>query len=227
MSTPTATPKHEELPVLPDSVPVAMPELPLRLALTTEQQFKAIGDPTRSRILAIIQHQPATAKQIADRLGLSPGTIGHHLQTLETAGLAQVVARRLVRGIVAKHYTRTARLFTYQPPHEQGDGSAPVLAMLTHARDEIADALALSGRVDDPVSGFPHARLSPERARAYERRVKQLLDEFASEPPDPTGQVHGLCGAFFLAPAYAQVEPEALTAAPEDRAGDAACKSKA
>src|SRR5262249_59022252 len=79
----------EGMPTLPESVPVTMPELPPRLVITTAEQFKAIADPTRSRILGIIQSQPATAKQIADRLGIAPGGAGHHLQVLEVAGLAQ------------------------------------------------------------------------------------------------------------------------------------------
>src|SRR5579864_6159322 len=108
----------EAIPVLPEDVPVVMPELPTRLYITTAQQLKAFSDPTRSRILGIIQNQPATAKQIANRLGASPGAIGHHLHVLEAAGLAKVVARRLVRGIVASYYTRTARIFKYDLPKE-------------------------------------------------------------------------------------------------------------
>lgn len=227
MSTVEVPQAQGGVPVLPDTVPVAMPDLPLRLALTTDEQFKAIGDPTRSRILAVIQHQPATAKQLADRLGLSPGTVAHHLQTLETAGLAQLVARRLVRGIVAKYYTRTARLFSYRPPHELGGVSAPALDILGHARDELADALALGDRSDDPTSGFPHARLSPERAREYARRLDRLIQEFASEPADPAGQVYGLCGAFFRAPAYAQVEPATPAAAPAEATEGAPCSPPA
>src|SRR5438034_10415896 len=106
------------IPELPEHVPVTMPELPTQLVVNTGQQFKAIGDRTRSRILGIIQNQPATAKQIADRLGATPGAIGHHLHILEAAGLAQVVARRITRGIVANYYTRTARIFTYDPPSD-------------------------------------------------------------------------------------------------------------
>src|SRR5215813_12863048 len=86
--------------LLPGYVPVEMPELPTYLDLSTEHQLKAFAEPVRVRVLRIIQNQPATAKQIADRLGLSPGTIGYHLQVLEDAGLAKIVARRLIRGIV-------------------------------------------------------------------------------------------------------------------------------
>src|SRR6266487_5865713 len=116
--------QEHSIEVLPEGVPVTMPELPLKLVITTVQQFKALGDHTRERILAIIQHQPATAKQLAERLGLPPGTIGHHLQALEAAGLAQVVARRLVRGTVAKYYTRTARIFVYDMARDVTGGDA-------------------------------------------------------------------------------------------------------
>src|SRR5262249_28673566 len=137
--------EHSEIPVLPEDVPVVMPDLPLRLDISTSQQYKALGDPTRSRILSIIQQQPATAKQIADRLGIPPGTINHHLQTLEAAGLAQVVARRIIRGIVAKYYTRTARIFLYGAPDEESGIQSMTLNILTHARDELAESLASLG----------------------------------------------------------------------------------
>src|SRR5258707_3493638 len=130
----------EAIPVLPGDVPVTMPELPIRFTVTTAQQFKAINDPTRSRILGIIQNQPATAKQIADRLGATPGAIGHHLHVLEAAGLAKVVARRLIRGIVANYYTRTARIFKFDLPREvTGDLSAS-LDIVMRAHDELAEA---------------------------------------------------------------------------------------
>src|SRR5258708_19352611 len=79
---------HTAVEVLPGSVPVTMPDLPPTFTITTEQQLKALGDATRTRILSIIQNQPATAKQIADNLGVTPGTIGHHPQLLQDPGPA-------------------------------------------------------------------------------------------------------------------------------------------
>ncbi|MCL5999762.1 MAG: hypothetical protein M1546_27420, partial [Chloroflexi bacterium] len=55
-------------PVLPEGVPVDMPNLPPKRIINTLQQFKAISDPLRSKILGVIQNQPATAKQLATRL---------------------------------------------------------------------------------------------------------------------------------------------------------------
>src|SRR5919201_3521821 len=125
--------QRDDIPVLPGSVPVTMPDLPLKRVINTEQQFKAISDRIRSRILGIIQNQPATAKQIADRLGATPGAIGHHLRVLEDAGLAQVVARRMTRGIVANYYTRTARIFVYDLPSEVTGDVSVGLEIVTKA----------------------------------------------------------------------------------------------
>jgi DNA-binding transcriptional ArsR family regulator len=198
---------HDEvdaIEVLPEDVPVTMPELPPRLALNTMQQFKAFSDPIRSRILGIIQNRPATAKQIADRLGASPGAIGHHLHVLEAAGLAQIVARRITRGIVANYYTRTARIFVYKLPPEVAGREMVGLEIITAARDELAEALVTIE--DDPLreDSFPHIRLSPERARVYYERLERLLDDVLNETPDPAGEVYGILIAMFKAPAYLQ-----------------------
>ena len=190
-------------PILPENVAVMMPELPREFMISTEQQFKAIADPTRTRILGIIQNQPATAKQIADRLKLPPGTVGHHLQVLEEAGLAKIVARRLVRGIIAKYYTRTARIFGYNFPPEVRGHTSIALDFAAKLRDELADTLAAQ---DDAAckTSFPRARLSPERFQAYQERVEALVNDFVSEPSDPEGQVYSLFIALFLAPPYLQ-----------------------
>ncbi len=211
--------REHEAP-LPEDVPVPMPELPATLRVHTAQQFKALGDVTRSRILDLIKHEPLTAKQIGERLSIPPGTIGHHLQVLEAAGLAQVVARRLVRGIVAKYYTRTARLFQFDFPPEVAPNHKQSLKFLTNARDELADSLAASGAELEEggfcKTGFPHARLSRERALDFARRLHDLVYEFATQPPDPDGQVYGLCTAFFLAPPYLQSSGPSSAASSEE-----------
>ncbi len=197
--------RAKEPPLLPEDVPVTMPDLPLYLDITTARQLKAIADPTRNRILGIIQNQPATAKQIATNLDASPGTIGHHLQVLEAAGLAQVVARRLVRGIVAKYYTRTARIFNFRYSPDTTGGKRAGVDILGQARDELAEATAAYGQQGElPCSSFPHARLSSERALEYKARLDALLKEFIAEPPTPQGQVYGLAMAMFLAPPVLQ-----------------------
>jgi DNA-binding transcriptional ArsR family regulator len=198
---------ESEIPLLPEDVPVEMPRLPLHLEVTRPDQFKAAGDPVRMRILGIIQQRPATAKQLADALGIPPGTVGHHLQVLEAAGLAQVVARRLVRGIVAKYYTRTARIFDFAPRLSTEEVVSPTEDFLRQAHAELAEALAAYGTGAALTWGYPRVRLSLQRAARYERRLDALLEEFLAEEPDPTGKVYALAGALFVAPPYLQGEP--------------------
>lgn len=202
--------------VLPEGVAVEMPELPATKAITTVEQLKAFADPARTRILSIIQNQPATAKQIADRLGMPPGTAGHHLQVLEAAGLAQVTARRLVRGIVAKYYTRTARVFTFNLPHEVVGMPSFTLKMLADARGELCDTMAAIGDDASLETAFPHLRMSERRLEEFHTRLEALVDEFIAGPPDDEGQVYGLAVALFVAPGYMQREgqprPVALSA---------------
>jgi DNA-binding transcriptional ArsR family regulator len=201
------TKRKPEPKLLPAHVPVEMPDLPPTFTLTTEAQFKAIGDPLRNRILGIIQQQPATAKQIADRLKATPGAIGHHLKVLEQAGLAMVVARRVTRGIIAKYYTRTARLFSYAPPVSARTPVHPALDIVGTMRDELAQAVA-DGVPDLAASfcmaGFPRVRLSKSKIEKYAQRIEAIKDDLLKEKPDPNGMVMGFGFAFFTQPNYVQ-----------------------
>lgn len=195
----------DAIPILPEDVPVEMPNLPDYLVVNMHQQFRAFGDPVRERILRIIQNQPATAKQIADNLNVPPGTIGHHLQVLEEAGLAQIVARRLIRGIVAKYYTRTARIFKFAFPSEVQGEQVYSSDILSLAHDELMESIkTMSEETASVHCSFPHVRLSAERVKVYQERLATLLDDLLAEAPDPQGQVYGLVLAMFLAPDYAQ-----------------------
>jgi DNA-binding transcriptional ArsR family regulator len=203
--------------LLPEDVPVTMPELPATLRVSTAQQFKAVGDATRSLILHILKHEPVTASQIGARLNIPSGTVGHHLQVLEAAGLAQIVARRLVHGIVAKYYTRTARLFLFDFPPEIAPGAEGQLDFLTDARDQLADTLVAGGERTPCKTAFPHTRLSQQRAEEFGKRLADLVYEFATGPSDADGQVYALCTAFFLAPPYLQSESASSTLSTEEK----------
>jgi DNA-binding transcriptional ArsR family regulator len=189
-----------------------MPDLPPSLTLQSAKQYKALGDPLRIRILALIQHQPRTAKQLADLLERPPGTIGHQLRVLEGAGLARVVARRLVKGIVAKYYARTAHIFLVETPEELRAMRSPADIRLQRARDELAESVAALG--DEAYFGYPdnpeffHVRLSPERARVYRDRLSELTTDLLHETPDPEGAVFAVSVAFFVAPPSLQVTAE-------------------
>lgn len=52
--------------------------------------FKALGDPTRLRILRFLAQQPLTPAALAQRLRLRPPTVIHHLNILRLAGLVHI-----------------------------------------------------------------------------------------------------------------------------------------
>lgn len=214
-SVPQDALQEDDLPLLPATVPVPMPDLPVRLTLSTEHQFKAIGDMARSRILGVIQFQPLTAKQIAQRLHATTGAVGHHLRVLEEAGLVKVVARRYTRGIIASYYTRTARLFDYDPPQEV-TGLATDLGIVSQAQAELMDAVV--SYEDDPVrlDGFPHVRLSLERALEWRRRLGAVVEELIEAPPDPKGEVYGVFLGIFKSPPALQISEHPEPFSPRD-----------
>jgi DNA-binding transcriptional ArsR family regulator len=197
----------DDVPVLGEDVPVTMPtDLPSDLVLATPEQYKAMGDPVRVRILHSIQFQPATAKQLADRFGLAPGSVGHHLHVLEEAGLAKVVARRMVRNTIAKYYARAARIFLFAMPPDAPELDNEVLQMLSEARDELKETIKTMGPHPYITGATPRARMTSERAQAFEERLAALVYEFLREPPDPEGQVYTMSIALFVAPAALQVQ---------------------
>jgi DNA-binding transcriptional ArsR family regulator len=202
---PEATQSQALPPVLPEGVPVQMPELPVHHAISTMQQFKAISNTTRSKILSIVQHQPATAKQIATRLGATPGAIGHHMKVLEEAGLVQIVARRLTRGIVANYYTRVARIFDFDFAPETW-GMQGTLDIFNTFREQYIDAKDDVDEKDEAINhmAFPHARLSREKAEGYARRLEQIVEDFLAEPASAKGDVYGIFVSLFKSPAYMQ-----------------------
>jgi DNA-binding transcriptional ArsR family regulator len=207
------------LPLLPDDIPVTMPDIPIRLTISSEQQLKAISDMARSRILGVIQYQPLTARQIARRLQATPGAIGHHLHVLEEAGLIKVVARRITRGIVASYYTRTARIFDFSlPPDVTGSAAAPDVTGKAHA--ELLDAT--HSYEDDPLSysAFPHVRLSHARLLTYQKRFQSLINELIEEVPDQHGEVYGVFLGIFKSPPYMQVSSKVDGAAATEEGED-------
>jgi biotin operon repressor len=56
------------------------------------QFFKALGDETRLRIVALLGEQPYTVGELAATLDLSEPTISHHLARLREAGLVNLRA---------------------------------------------------------------------------------------------------------------------------------------
>ena len=109
-------------------------------------QLRALGDETRARIVVLLREHAASTTELAERLDLPRGTVGHHLKALERAGLVRVVRTRKVRALTEKYYGRVARLFVFE-----GEESA---AAALHARLAPADARRLERRLERLLADF-------------------------------------------------------------------------
>lgn len=166
------------------------------LVVRAPEQLKALADDLRSRIVTLLRERARSTTELAERLGLPKGTVGHHVKVLERAGLIRVVRTRQVRAVTEKYYGRTARLFLYESSDaaHATDLRDIVAASLRIAADEI---LPLDPGGDEPAgSGLLRVRLSREDARRFDRRLHRLLDEFRAAD-DPDGEPYGLAVALY------------------------------
>ncbi len=51
--------------------------------------LKALSDASRLRIVGLLADRPYAVEELADAVGLTPGTVVHHLKRLEVAGLVE------------------------------------------------------------------------------------------------------------------------------------------
>ncbi|MFN8186676.1 MAG: metalloregulator ArsR/SmtB family transcription factor [Gaiellales bacterium] len=79
------------LPVISCCAPLATPALSDSEAEATAAIFRALGDPSRVRIVNLLARSPAPVCvcELVPALGLSQPTVSHHLKKLHDAGLIQ------------------------------------------------------------------------------------------------------------------------------------------
>ncbi|MCU1391826.1 MAG: transcriptional regulator, TrmB [Ilumatobacteraceae bacterium] len=160
-----------------------IPDYPLAesLAVTTREQMKAITEPTRNSIIALLSERAASTTELAVALGKPKGTVDHHLKVLANANLVHVVRTRQVRAMTEKFWGRTARTFMF----DTGAGDEPTpMWMLRDAHEEMS---RVRDQLDDPdradtFSTLRHARIPLARVQEFGERLYALTDEFVSAP---------------------------------------------
>jgi DNA-binding transcriptional ArsR family regulator len=114
---------------------------PVRRAMTAGEA-KALGHPTRLRIVFACRERAMTNKELAEALGTTPGTIHYHLRPLVEQGfLDPLPARPGPRGSREQPYRATGRSW------ELAGSAATVGALSTVAADEL-----LAAAPDDVVA---------------------------------------------------------------------------
>ncbi|GAA2135527.1 ArsR/SmtB family transcription factor [Glycomyces algeriensis] len=140
------------------------------LTLSTPQQYRALGHPVRHRLLFALGQESATLSGLAADLGVSKGSVAHHLKVLREAGLVRLDSTRQVRGGTEQRFKRTAARLRF-------DGEEATKAALAAVADQMQTD-------DDPLFILRSVRLSEAKAR----RLRETLEELAKELSDEDGE---------------------------------------
>jgi putative molybdopterin biosynthesis protein len=78
--------------------------MPVPTVLHDFDKLRVLADPRRMRILRLLMAAPATLTDLAGRLNQSPAWVRHHLLSLESVGLVELVEVRTVGKVTEKFY---------------------------------------------------------------------------------------------------------------------------
>jgi DNA-binding transcriptional ArsR family regulator len=152
------------------------PEL---LDATDPIRARALGHPTRHRLLLELGESGATVSQLAHRLMINKGNVAHHLAVLVDAGLVGKGPTRTVRGGTEQYYVRAATRIRF----EGGPDNVALMAMMSN----LADAIARDERA---LLNHRTLRLTARQAAALAARLDQLVHEL--EPAGEREQRYGV-----------------------------------
>lgn len=82
------------------------------------EQQKLVSSPLRVKIIYLLAMKAMTAKQVADELGKSAGSIHYHIQQLYNGGILEIEETRENRGIIEKYYRSKATHFSLNTEKE-------------------------------------------------------------------------------------------------------------
>jgi DNA-binding transcriptional ArsR family regulator len=141
-------------------------------AVTTPQQFKALGHPMRHRLLFALGQGEATISQLAATLGSNKGNIAHHLKVLTDAGLVLPAGTRQVRGGTEQYYRRAHRALQFH------DAAITQVAFS-------AIAAEIAAAEHEPFLILRTLRLNPRHVEQITASLRDLADAEDDADDDP------------------------------------------
>ena len=157
------------------------------LVIDNVEKLKIFADPLRQQLLQEFCCNPATVKQIAEKIGEKPTRLYHHVDLLEQNGFLEVVDTKQIRGTVEKYYQTVARKIIVDHAlvgsleEESGETEVKNIVMntiqacLVDARDHFDEA-------EDPRSVIlaqATLHLTPNQLKIFEEKLDSLVESFS------------------------------------------------
>ncbi|WP_127473490.1 ArsR/SmtB family transcription factor [Microbacterium sulfonylureivorans] len=150
-----------------------------------EARLRALSSPLRLRVLRLCAFEPRTNKELAELLGLNPGTMLHHVRTLvQTGFLAAEPARAGAQGAREVPYRATGASWRAPLPER-----SRVLVEVFLQQIESVDP-------KDLHTAWLGLKLTDEHRDEFERRLHELLVEFKEREADADGETYSVFTAF-------------------------------
>lgn len=184
-------------------------------------------DPVRSRLLAELASEPASATTLATRVGLPRQKVNYHLHTLERHGLVELVderrkgnmVERVLRATAASYVISPAALGAVQPDPSRGPDRLSAFWLLALAARLVRDVGILIAGADrarqrvatyamDGEIRFASARDRAAFAEELSVTVAGLIAKYHHESA-PAGRDHRVIVA--IHPSITRPLPEAAT----------------
>ncbi|WP_169583678.1 winged helix-turn-helix domain-containing protein [Microbacterium thalassium] len=161
-----------------------------RLELTpgdpeAEARLRAISSPLRLRVLRLCAFESRTNKELAELLGVNPGTMLHHVRTLvQTGFLAAEPARTGAQGAREVPYKATGLSWRMPMP----DRSRVLVEVFLQQIEGVEP--------NDLDTSWLGLKLNEEHKEEFRRRLYDLLVEFKERVSDPDGETYSVFTAF-------------------------------
>ncbi len=150
--------------------------------LETEKDLRVYMHPLRQKILSVLERNPEgmSAKQIADALRIAPSSAGHHLQTLEQAGLVELDRIEIIHGFRAKLYRNTpVTVSVGNFPTKDRLQAALVQEKIAENTHRLLDAMEMTEGEEEPfLPRFSQGVLysTPEEMLEFSNYILTFLD---------------------------------------------------
>jgi DNA-binding transcriptional ArsR family regulator len=158
----------------------------------SKEAFELLEDKTRRNILTLLKENELTAKDLSNRLNVSPQNIYHHLKKLIEADLILEIQEKRMGHMIESYYTATSDTFVYHEDEMNGSDVHGFLEVL-NGLNELGAKLIVNEENAEMLLKISQSR-------------SQLLDS-----PNPLENICGYCSFSGLFMKFGPMNPMLLT----------------